>query len=143
MSAGQPLARRSFQAAPLTRSTVRAWLRSLMVASLEESRSSSLARNASGSRDADTANHCPGPVHNSVASPSTYDIVQIDEFGFESNALVGQTQAKPGSKWHGDAVAVLFAEIADGTTPGVKTSNFQNIMGRPGTSLREFLEKIA
>ena len=45
--------------------------------------------------------------------------------------------------WHGDAVAVLFAEISDGTTPGVKTSNFQNIMGRPGPSLKEFLQKVA
>lgn len=44
--------------------------------------------------------------------------------------------------WHTDAVAILFAEIANGTTPGVKTSIFQDIMGRPGTSFREFLRKI-
>ena len=45
--------------------------------------------------------------------------------------------------WHSDAVAYLFAEIANGATPGIKTSTFQDMMGRPGTSLREFLDKIA
>jgi uncharacterized protein YbjT (DUF2867 family) len=44
--------------------------------------------------------------------------------------------------WHSDAVARLFAEIANGETPGVKTSTFQEIMGRPGTSFREFLQQI-
>lgn len=47
------------------------------------------------------------------------------------------------SDWHSDAVAHLFAEIADGTTPGIKTDTFQKIMGRPGTSFREFLQKFA
>ena len=47
------------------------------------------------------------------------------------------------SDWHGDAVAILFEEIKDGTTPGVKTSTFQDIMGKPGISFREFLQKIA
>ena len=46
------------------------------------------------------------------------------------------------SDWHSDAVAHLFAEIADGTTPGIKTDTFQKIMGRPGTSFREFLQKF-
>ncbi len=46
------------------------------------------------------------------------------------------------SDWHSDAVAILFAQIADGTTPGVKTDTFQKMMGRPGTSFREFLQRI-
>jgi len=44
--------------------------------------------------------------------------------------------------WHSDAVAYLFAEIANGETPGVKTNTFQEMMGKPGTSLKEFLQKI-
>lgn len=44
------------------------------------------------------------------------------------------------SDWHSDAVAHLFSEIADGTTPGIKTDTFQQIMGRPGTSFKEFLQ---
>jgi uncharacterized protein YbjT (DUF2867 family) len=43
--------------------------------------------------------------------------------------------------WHSDAVAYLFAEIASGETPGIKTSTFQDMMGRPGTSFKEFLQK--
>ncbi len=45
--------------------------------------------------------------------------------------------------WHSDAVAYLFAEIANGATPGIKTNTFQDIMGRPGTSFKEFLQKLA
>ena len=45
--------------------------------------------------------------------------------------------------WHSDAVARLFAEIASGETPGVKTNTFQEMMGQPGTSLKEYLTKIA
>jgi uncharacterized protein YbjT (DUF2867 family) len=45
--------------------------------------------------------------------------------------------------WHSDAVAYLFAEIANGETPGIKTNTFQDMMGRSGTSFREFLQKIA
>lgn len=45
--------------------------------------------------------------------------------------------------WHSDAVAHLFAEIANGATPGIKTDTFQKMMGRPGTSFKEFLQKIA
>ena len=44
--------------------------------------------------------------------------------------------------WHSDAVANLFAEIANGNTPGHKTDTFQKIMGRPGTSFREYLRKL-
>ena len=47
------------------------------------------------------------------------------------------------SDWHSNAVAHLFAEIADGTTPGHKTTTFQEIMGRPGKSFREFVKEIA
>ncbi|NBX58708.1 MAG: hypothetical protein EBT64_09560 [Gammaproteobacteria bacterium] len=45
--------------------------------------------------------------------------------------------------WHSDAVARLFAEIANGSTPGHKTDTFQKIMGRPGRSLREYLQSLA
>jgi uncharacterized protein YbjT (DUF2867 family) len=44
------------------------------------------------------------------------------------------------SDWHSDAVAHLFAEIADGTTPGIKTDTFEKIMGRSGKSFGEFLQ---
>jgi uncharacterized protein YbjT (DUF2867 family) len=47
------------------------------------------------------------------------------------------------NQWHSDAVARLFAEIANGATPGHKTDTFQKIMGRPGTSLREYLTSVA
>jgi uncharacterized protein YbjT (DUF2867 family) len=47
------------------------------------------------------------------------------------------------SDWHSDAVAHLFAEIADGTTPGIKTDTFEKIMGRPGASFRDFVRKFA
>ncbi len=47
------------------------------------------------------------------------------------------------NQWHSDAVAHLFAEIANGATPGIKTNTFQEIMGRPGTSFKEFLQNLA
>lgn len=47
------------------------------------------------------------------------------------------------NQWHSDAVARLFAEIADNRTPGHKTDTFQKIMGRPGRSLREYLATVA
>ncbi|MCU0760514.1 MAG: NmrA family NAD(P)-binding protein [Steroidobacteraceae bacterium] len=47
------------------------------------------------------------------------------------------------NQWHSDAVARLFAEIADGRTPGHKTDTFQKIMGRPGRSLKEYLASVA
>jgi len=47
------------------------------------------------------------------------------------------------NQWHSDAVAHLFAEIANGATPGIKTSTFQDMMGRPGRSFKEFLEQNA
>lgn len=46
------------------------------------------------------------------------------------------------NQWHSDAVARLFAEIANGKTPGHKTDTFQKIMGRPGRSLREYLATL-
>jgi uncharacterized protein YbjT (DUF2867 family) len=46
------------------------------------------------------------------------------------------------SDWHSDAVAHLFAEIADGTTPGVATDTFARIMGRPGRSFRDFVKSF-
>jgi len=45
--------------------------------------------------------------------------------------------------WHSDAVAYLFAEIASGETPGIKTSTFQDMMGRPGRSFKEFVQGLA
>jgi hypothetical protein len=36
----------------------------------------------------------------------------------------------------------LFAEIANGKTPGHKTDTFEKIMGRPGRSLRKYLESL-
>ena len=47
------------------------------------------------------------------------------------------------NQWHSDAVAYLFAEIADGTTPGIKTTTYQDMMGEPGTSFKEFLQKAS
>lgn len=47
------------------------------------------------------------------------------------------------NQWHSDAVAYLFAEIANGRTPGHKTDTFQKIMGRPGRSLKEYLQTLA
>jgi uncharacterized protein YbjT (DUF2867 family) len=47
------------------------------------------------------------------------------------------------NQWHSDAVARLFAEIANNATPGHKTDTFQKIMGRPGRSLREYLATVA
>jgi len=46
------------------------------------------------------------------------------------------------NQWHSDAVARLFAEIADGRTPGHRTETFQKIMGRPGRSLKEYLTSL-
>jgi uncharacterized protein YbjT (DUF2867 family) len=47
------------------------------------------------------------------------------------------------SDWHSDAVAHLFSEIADGTTPGVETKTFEEVMGHPGNSFKAFLQTIA
>ncbi|MDG2154430.1 MAG: NmrA family NAD(P)-binding protein [Gammaproteobacteria bacterium] len=47
------------------------------------------------------------------------------------------------NQWHSDAVAYLFAEIANGNTPGHKTSTFQDMMGRPGKSLKEYLQEVS
>ena len=47
------------------------------------------------------------------------------------------------NEWHSDAVAYLFAEIANGNTPGHKTSTFQDMMGRPGKSLKEYLQEVS
>lgn len=47
------------------------------------------------------------------------------------------------NQWHSDAVAFLFAEIANGKTPGHKTDTFEKIMGRPGRSLKEYLQTLA
>ncbi len=46
------------------------------------------------------------------------------------------------NQWHSDAVARLFAEIANDRTPGHKTDTFQKIMGRPGRSLKEYLASL-
>jgi uncharacterized protein YbjT (DUF2867 family) len=46
------------------------------------------------------------------------------------------------NQWHSDAVARLFAEIANGRTPGHHTDTFEKIMGRPGRSFREYLKTL-
>jgi uncharacterized protein YbjT (DUF2867 family) len=46
------------------------------------------------------------------------------------------------NQWHSDAVARLFAEIANGATPGHRTDTFEKIMGRPGRSFREYLATL-
>jgi len=45
------------------------------------------------------------------------------------------------SDWHSDAVATLFGEIADKTTPGHVETTFQEIMGRPPKSLKQMLQE--
>jgi len=47
------------------------------------------------------------------------------------------------SEWHSDAVAFLFSEIANGTTPGIETNTFEEIMGRPATSFKSYLQTLA
>ena len=47
------------------------------------------------------------------------------------------------SDWHSDAVAVLFSEIADDTTPGITTDWFQKIVGREPITMRQFLDEQA
>ncbi|MGI9291910.1 MAG: NmrA family NAD(P)-binding protein [Gammaproteobacteria bacterium] len=47
------------------------------------------------------------------------------------------------NQWHSDAVAYLFAEIANDETPGIKTDTFQTMMGKSGTSFKDFLQKHA
>jgi len=63
----------------------------------------------------------------------------------DCDAAAFQKAIRPFHKndWHSDAVARLFFEIANGGTPGKKTSTFQEMMGRQGTSFKEFLQKIA
>lgn len=43
------------------------------------------------------------------------------------------------SDWHADAVGILFAEIADGTTPGHVSDTFEQVMGRKPISFKQFL----
>jgi len=71
-----------------------------------------------------------------IGQPVSYD---------DCNAKAFQEAIRPfhRNQWHSDAVARLFAEIADGRTPGHKTDSFQKIMGQPGRSLREYLQSLA
>jgi uncharacterized protein YbjT (DUF2867 family) len=70
-----------------------------------------------------------------IGQPVEYDDCDPDAF---------QEAIRPfhRNQWHSDAVARLFAEIASDETPGKKTDTFQTMMGRPGTSFKEFLEQI-
>ncbi|MEC9374765.1 MAG: NmrA family NAD(P)-binding protein [Pseudomonadota bacterium] len=43
------------------------------------------------------------------------------------------------SDWHSEAVAILFSEIADNTTPGELTDCFQKLVGREPISFKEFV----
>ncbi len=45
------------------------------------------------------------------------------------------------SDWHSDSIAILFAEIADGTTPGKVNDIFQKVVGREPISFTEFLRR--
>ena len=71
-----------------------------------------------------------------IGQPVTYD--NCDPVAF-------QEAIRPfhRNQWHSDAVARLFAEIADGQTPGHKTDTFEKIMGHPGRSLKEYLSTLA
>jgi uncharacterized protein YbjT (DUF2867 family) len=46
------------------------------------------------------------------------------------------------SDWHSDSVEILFAEIADDTTPGFMTETFEEVVGRKPTSFKAFLRKL-
>ena len=46
------------------------------------------------------------------------------------------------SDWHSDAVAILFSEIADNTTPGELTDWFQKIVGRDPITFKAFLKTL-
>jgi uncharacterized protein YbjT (DUF2867 family) len=46
------------------------------------------------------------------------------------------------SDWHSDAVATLFGEIADLTTPGHLETTFEDIMGRSPKPLKQVLQEI-
>jgi uncharacterized protein YbjT (DUF2867 family) len=71
-----------------------------------------------------------------IGQPVTYD--NCDPVAF-------QEAIRPfhRNQWHSDAVARLFAEIANGQTPGHKTDTFEKIMGHPGRSLKEYLSTLA
>lgn len=70
-----------------------------------------------------------------IGQPVVYD---------DCNPVAFQEAIRPyhRNQWHSDAVARLFAEIANGRTPGHKTETFQKIMGQPGRSLKEYLTTL-
>ncbi|MCP5359851.1 MAG: NmrA family NAD(P)-binding protein [Sinobacteraceae bacterium] len=74
-------------------------------------------------------------IGEAIGQPVTYDDCDPKAF---------QEAIRPfhRNQWHSDAVARLFAEIANGRTPGHRTDTFQKIMGRPGRSLREYLATL-
>jgi len=45
------------------------------------------------------------------------------------------------SDWHSNSIAILFSEIADGTTPGEVNEVFQQVVGREPMSFKEFLQQ--
>jgi len=83
-----------------------------------------------------TFNDIAGVIGEVIGQEVIYDDCDADAF---------QEAIRPFHRndWHSDAVAYLFAEIANGETPGIKTNTFQEIMGRPGTSFREYLQKLS
>ena len=101
--------------------------------------------------DDDSSQHCgqcyditgPDPVlnFNDVARIVGEVIGQDVEYD-DCDADAFQEAIRPfhRNQWHSDAVARLFAEIASDETPGKKTDTFQTMMGRPGTSFKEFLQ---
>ena len=80
-------------------------------------------------------NDIAGIIGEHIGQEVIYDDCDADAF---------QEAIRPFHKnqWHSDAVAYLFAEIANGNTPGHATDTFQTMMGRPGTSFREYLQKL-
>ena len=77
-------------------------------------------------------NDIAGIIGDFIGQDVAYDDCDADAF---------QEAIRPFHKnqWHSDAVAHLFAEIANGNTPGHQTDTFQTIMGKPGTSFKEYL----
>jgi uncharacterized protein YbjT (DUF2867 family) len=67
---------------------------------------------------------------------------EIEYDDCDPDALKEKMRPFQRNDWHTDAVAILFAEIKDGTTPGVKTPIMQDMLGKPGTSFREYLQKL-
>lgn len=88
----------------------------------------------------------PGPVMNfQQIAQAIGDVIGQKVVYDDCDPTAFQAAIRPfhRNQWHSDAVARLFAEIANGQTPGHRTDTFQKIMGRPGRSFREYLVTVA